>query len=432
MDSSSCDGIVDTYAGNGSVGSSNGPRLDSSFSSFWSCCIAPNGGVFIGDFSNHMIRLVNAEGLVSTFAGTGGAGFSSGPRLTSSFHSPSGLCLTFTNELLISDKNNNRIRLINAQDNVITIAGSGQTGSDDGPASTATFRNPVGVVECSMGILVADWSNHKLRLIADGVVSTYAGTGHEGHLNGPRLFATFFQPVGVCVNRVGDIFVADRNNHRIRVIRSGNGEVQDFSGNGERGFQDGSAKDSRFTFPWALCMTPFGELLVADEFNHRIRLISNNGTASTLAGNGEKDFRDGNRESASFNYPACICISPQGEVFVADRDNYRLRRIRMDKWAIDEVVKYKKLSLAGLREAENLSDMTLKLHENASWKLHSPIIVMRCPQLLEEPMQQKMRDLNISIDTINGLLDYIYDNHLPKLSVTQLCELDVCEALTDV
>jgi hypothetical protein len=175
-------------------------------------------------------------------------------------------------------------------------------------------------------------------------------------------------------------------------------------------------------------MTPLGDLLVADEYNHRIRVVDPLGSVYTLAGNGEKDFRDGTRETSSFAFPACVTLSPKGDVFVADRDNYRLRRIKVARWNYDAARSGTKLSLAGLREADFLADLNLELHlSGTTWKLHSPVIIMRCPQLLDPALQSQIKQLwNITVGSINALIDFIYDNHIPfDLSKSDLCDLEV-------
>jgi len=426
MDAPLRDGDVETYAGTGEAGFQNGERLAATFCSFWSCCVAPFDGIYIGDLSNDVIRLVDARGLVSTYAGTGNAGTLDGPRLSAQLHGPAGLCVTSTGELLISEKNSNLIRKVTELEMVITVAGSGKQGHNDGVADKAMFNTPIGICESPMGILVADWFNHSIRLISNGMVTTFAGAGKEGFENGERLAARFSQPVGVVFDpKTGQIFVSDRNNHCIRVIYP-HGTVATFAGNRERGFQDGPALDAQFASPWAVCMSPLGDVVVADEYNNRIRAIDPVGNVSTIAGDGEKAMKDGPRQTAQFAFPACVSLSSNGDVFVADRSNQRLRRIRLDRWMTDTIAKCRRLSLSGLREAEFLADLSLELKPSVHWKLHSPVLSMRCPTLLREPeVLNQIQCSNFSADVINGLISFLYDSSLPKLSVFQLCDLNV-------
>jgi len=168
---------------------------------------------------------------------------------------------------------------------------------------------------------------HTPALVFDPVVvTTYAGTGDAAFANGKTNEARFNNPTGVAVDSTGNVFVADRLNHRIRKI-SPSGDVTTLAGNGIPGFADGSAMDAQFNLPRSIALDAYGNVYVADELNHRIRKITPNGYVSTLAGNGVDGFADGQAATAQFNRPSGVTVDLYGNVFVADADNNRIRKI---------------------------------------------------------------------------------------------------------
>ena len=156
---------------------------------------------------------------------------------------------------------------------VVTLAGSGTGGYKDGAAATAQFSDPSGVAVDSKGnVYVADQNNDRVRRIAGGKVTTIAGSGTIGMKDGPALSAQFDTPIDVEVDATGRVFVADQNNHAIRVIKGG--KVSTLAGDGYTGYKDGPALKAQFNFPTGLAMGPKGKLYVADQINARIRVIS--------------------------------------------------------------------------------------------------------------------------------------------------------------
>jgi hypothetical protein len=213
-------------------------------------------------------------GIVSTLAGQTVGGSADGTGAAGRFSEPSGVAVTSTGNIIVADKSNHSIRLVTPGGVVTTLAGSGTAGFADGTGAGAQFNNPSGVAVTSTGdIIVADKGNHRIRLVTPGgVVTTLAGLGTFGFANGTGAGASFNGPTGVAVTSTGDIVVADNENYRIRMITPA-GVVTTLAGLGTGGFADGTGAAARFFFPFGVAVTPTGEIAVGDQANNRIRLI---------------------------------------------------------------------------------------------------------------------------------------------------------------
>jgi len=265
---------------------------------------------------------------VSTYAGTTAEGYADGDKAVAQFNGVEGIAVDAQGNLYIADAYNNRIRKITTAGVVSTIAGTGVAGFADGNASVAKFSKPTGIaVDANLNIYVGDRDNHRVRKITpSGIVSTLAGTGVAGLLNGNGSIAKFNTPCGITVDANNNVYVADRVNNCIRKINS-MGVVSMFAGTGAMGFQDGNALASaRFTYPMALVFDKLGNLFVADQLNNSIRKVSG-GIVSTVAGNGWEGATDGTKPNVTFHFPTGITVNSSNTLFVADSDNDRIRRI---------------------------------------------------------------------------------------------------------
>jgi DNA-binding beta-propeller fold protein YncE len=212
---------------------------------------------------------------------------------------------------------------------VTTIAGRGTPGTLDGPASRAAFSDPSGIAVAPDGrIYVADAgdSNRVRRIDPDGLVVTLAGGAGERLLDGPRGMAAFHTPSGLAFAADGTLFVADTGNHAIRRVTP-DGAVTTLAGTGARGYRDGDAVDAAFDGPMGVAVAPDGAVYVADTYNDRIRRIGPDGRVTTVAGSGVPGFFDGAASSAQFDTPAGIAVAPDGALLVADTGNGVVRRI---------------------------------------------------------------------------------------------------------
>jgi len=270
--------------------------------------------------------------VVSTFAGSGTRGSENGVGVSAQFSSPTDVALDSSGNLYVTDYGNHRIRKITPKGVVSTFAGGGET---------PQFSNPYGVAVDSLdNVYVADKGNHRIRKITSGgSVSTLAGGGTEDprlHFrDGDGTFARFNIPYGVAVDASGKVYVADSSNHRIRKITSG-GSVSTLAGSGtidDRGtkggaFKDGPGATARFNLPIDVALDSSGNVYVADLQTHRIRKITSEGgrvRVDTLAGS-TRGYRDGPGGEALFNYPVGVAVDAAGNVYVAD-NNHRIRMI---------------------------------------------------------------------------------------------------------
>ncbi|MCE3227549.1 MAG: Serine/threonine-protein kinase PknD [Bacteroidetes bacterium] len=218
---------------------------------------------------------------------------------------------------------------------VSTYAGDGTQGFIDGDTAAARFRSPFGIcMDKNSNLYIADGGNHSIRKItASGIVTTLAGTGVAGYLDGAAASAQFNNPTGVCADDSGNVYVSDFQNHRIRKI-SYSGSVTTVAGNGTPGYTDGSPATAQFSYPRGICGSKNGNLFVGDSWNHRIRKIDANGNVSTYAGGGVAfgvssvgGLVDAKDTAARFYTPAGVSIDKNNNVFVADAYNHRIRRI---------------------------------------------------------------------------------------------------------
>ncbi|MEY3014758.1 MAG: hypothetical protein RIT45_3493 [Pseudomonadota bacterium] len=214
---------------------------------------------------------------------------------------------------------------------VSTLAGSGTAGILEGATAGARFNYPRDVASVPGGaMVVADSSNNRIRLIDKGQVSTLAGQSTGGLVNGIGTAARFNYPAAIAVHEAtGDIFVADRSNHAIRKVTS-TGSVTTFAGTNAIGFKDGQGTTARFYYPEGIDVDAKGVVYVADRYNHSIRRIEADGTVTTLAGTSSSGYLDAKGSSARFIYPAGVAVDPNGVVFVAEAGGHRVRAILDD------------------------------------------------------------------------------------------------------
>ncbi len=263
-------------------------------------------------------NLQAVTGVVTTFAGNGTSGFLDGNLTGSEFNSPTGMVLDAQGNMYISDSFNNRIRKIGTDGTVTTIAGNGTAGYVDGPAAQAEFYAPQGLAIDAQGdVFVADYGNNVIRKIsAAGTVSTYAGNGIAAFVDGnANKVAAFNGPAGIAFDKKGNLFVADRNNNMIRKITP-TGGVSLFAGVLTASYNN-EAVDSAsgiwgaFTSPNGIVVDPTtGNIIVADLGNNAIRQITPAGVITTIAG--------GPGQTALVGYPAALSVDATGNIFISD------------------------------------------------------------------------------------------------------------------
>ena len=317
---------VTTLAGDGIAGFKEGESSVAEFKLPYGIAVDASGNVYVGDGGNNRIRKVTTTGVVSTLAGNGNSGFVEGAADVAEFHNPEGVAVDASGNVFVADFANYRVRKISARV-VTTVAGNGIAGFKDGDALTAQFFDPEGIaVDESANLFVAEYGNSRIRKIAAGVVTTHAGNGIEGFKDGAATNAEFDSPFGVAADASGNIYVGDFRNNRIRKITEST--VVTFAGDGSDGFKDGRGVTAQFTRPQGVAVDALGNVYVADRGNHRIRKITKDGTVTTIAGDGTPGFKNGTGVNAQFYFPSGIAVDAWGNIYVTDYLNHCIRKLQ--------------------------------------------------------------------------------------------------------
>ena len=331
-------GTITKFAGGGEITFSGdgGPAGGAQLRSPFDVAADAAGNLFIADTDAYRIRKVDSAGLITTIAGTGEVGFGGdgGPATDARLASPGAMATDGAGNLYIADWLNYRIRKVDSAGVITTIAGTGEPGfgGDGGPAVQAQFTLPRGIATDSTGNLyIADTNNHQIRKVdAAGTISTIAGTGEPGFGGdgGPAVQAQLASPYSVAIDSAGNLFIADTNNHQIRKVDSA-GVISTIAGTGERGFggDGGPATDARLDFPEGMATDSAGNLFIADRINYRIRMVDSAGTITTIAGTGEQGFGGdgGTATDARLGRISGVATDGAGAVYFTDRDNHRIR-----------------------------------------------------------------------------------------------------------
>ncbi len=320
--------VVTTLAGNGAQGTIDGSGTAASFNYPIGIAVNASGNLYVGDQFNEKVRQITPGGTVTTFAGNGSVGSTDGAAATAAFYYPTGIAVDASGNIFVTDLGGNTIREITPAGAVTTVAGTGGTGSLNGPAASATFSEPSGIaVDGSGNLFITDASNNKIREISSGgVVSTFAGSGAIGSADGTGTAASFYYPYGIAIDGSGNLYVADARNNEIRKITSA-GIVTTFAGSGSPGAADGTGTSATLNYPTGIAIDTAGNLYVADNSNNEIRMITPSGVVTTIAGSTKSGDTDGTGTAAVFEYPYGIAIDKSGNIYVTDQGNDKVRKI---------------------------------------------------------------------------------------------------------
>jgi sugar lactone lactonase YvrE len=326
--------VITTVAGNATPGFSgdNGPAASAQLSNPYGLAIDRAGTLYTADSSNNVIRKVS-NGVITTVAGNGTPGFSgdNGPAINAQLASPAGVAMDSAGNLYIADTLNNLIREV-SNGVITTVVGNGTPGfsGDSGPAISAQLNAPSGIAVDSVGNLyIADSANNRIREVSGGVINTLAGVGTPGFSGdaGPAINAQLYAPSGIAVDSAGNLYIADTFNDAIREVS--NGVIATVAGNGSPGFggDNGPATGAQLNNPYGLAVDSAGNLYIADTTGQRIRKVSSSGAISTVAGNGTPGFSGdtGPAINAQLDNPYGLAVDSAGKVYIADFDNNRVR-----------------------------------------------------------------------------------------------------------
>ncbi len=322
-----------TLAGSAlSYGYADGTGSTARFLSLSCVSVDSAGNVYVADSSS--IRKVTPAGVVTTLAGkAGNTGSADGAGSAARFYQPSGVAVDGAGNVYVADTYNNTIRKIYPSGLVTTLAGlAGSQGSADGAGSAARFYNPNGVAVDMVGnVYVADTDNNTIRKIyPSGLVVTLAGqVGVYGTMDGTGIAARFNHPSGAAVDGAGNVYVADTQNCTIRKVTSA-GMVTTLAGTtgtGNWGSADGKGSAARFNGPFGVAVDNAGHVYVADYANYTIRKVTQAGVVTTLAGQaGVKGLTDGTGSDARFAGPVGVAVDNAGNIYVADQYNSTIRK----------------------------------------------------------------------------------------------------------
>jgi hypothetical protein len=334
---------VTTLAGQGSPGFLDGDTSEAMFNRPFGITIDPDGNLYLADAYNHRIRKIDTDGQVTTFAGTGQAGYEDGPASEARFNQPLNICFDAEGNMYVSDFINQRIRKISTDMEVTTIAGTGVPGFNDGPALEAQFNYPRGICADDTGnIYVGDSWNHRVRKIStDGLVTTWAGGGDTigvqsvgGYVDASDTSARFYTPCELSIDQYNNIFVADAYNHRIRKVDPSR-MVTTVAGSGGHGpdgggYKDGPNDSAEFNVPTACHVMMDGRIFVGDGSNQRVRFIGIE-EVTTFAGTGEAGFEDGVDSLATFDFPrGSVFDYETNRLYIVDFNNHAIRTIHIE------------------------------------------------------------------------------------------------------
>ena len=333
---------IKTIAGTGSkdFGGDGGPALKAGVFQPFGLDIGPDGALYWAEYGSQVIRRMDLSTTnVSTYAGTAGkGGYKDGPAAQAQFNQPHEIRFDGAGHLYIADMTTQTIRKIDWRTNVVsTVAGTGKAGfsGDGGPATQAELSQPISVVlDRDGGFLICDIRNHRVRAVdAQGVIRTVAGTGEKKPtpdgapvagtpLNGPRTLA---------LEATGNVIIVLREGHAVYRWNRQTNTLHHLAGVGQAGYSGdgGDAKLAKLSGPKGIAVGPDGDLYLADTESHTIRVIHlKTGVIETVVGDGQKgDGPEGDPKKCRLNRPHGVFFDPQGNLYIGDTENHKVRKV---------------------------------------------------------------------------------------------------------
>ena len=376
--------MISTVAGNGQLvySGDGGPAVSAGMYPS-GITVDPVGNLYIVESYNNRIRKVDKNGIISTVAGNGSGGYSGdgGPAVSASLYDPRGITVDPAGNLYIADTSNHRLRKVDTNGIISTVAGNGSYGcsGDGGPAVSAGLNSPYGItIDPAGSLYIADTLNSRIRKVdTNGIISTVAGNGAYGYSGdgGPAVSAMIGYASGIAVDPVGNLYIAAFNHIRkvdasgiITRVAGGNGG---YSGDG----QPAASIWVNLNSPHGIALDSAGNLYIADTYNNRIRKIDTTGIITTVAGNGTGPWTGGYSGdggpafSASLYWPQDVTVDPAGNLYIADVLNYRIRRISAPVYSGGgDVVFSDDSGLGYVMESAGIHKSTIDLHTGIALK----------------------------------------------------------------
>ncbi len=336
-------GVIATVAGSGayppdpSLYQEGGPATSAPLNTPQGVAVDTAGNLFIADWGNHRVRKVTPGGIITTVAGGGPHWPTEGLATAATIIAPVGLAVDAAGNLFIAESSWNAVCKVTPSGVISVVAGfyGHGFGGDGGQATSARLDSPFGVaVDTAGNLLIADYGNNCVRMVTPGgIISTVAGMGFDKanvSYGLPPTFANLYYPAGLVADSAGNLFIADTNNNRIRKLTPG-GIISTVAGNGAQGFggDGGPAISAWLNAPGSVTLDMAGNLFIADTNNNRIRKVTPDGIISTVAGNGVSGYGGdgGLATSAQLSVPRSVAVDAAGNLFIADSHNNRVRKV---------------------------------------------------------------------------------------------------------
>ena len=296
------------------------------------------GNVYINDQRNSCVRKVTPAGIISTFAGTGTAGYGgdNGPATAAQLNSNWGIAIDDTGNVYIADQTNCRVRKVNTSGTITTFAGNGTPGfsGNGGAATSAQIQSPLGVAVDGHGnVYIGDRNNFRVRKVnTAGIITTFAGNGVYGYNgdNGPATSASLSYIWGLAADAIGNVYICDGQNNRVRKVDTA-GVITTIAGTGTagNGGDGGLATAAQLNLPIGVFISSTGDIYISDFHNNRIRKINSSGIITTVAGTGTNGFSGDNGPAlaAELSHPISVAMDNNNNIYIADLDNVRVRKI---------------------------------------------------------------------------------------------------------
>lgn len=335
-----------TIAGSGKAEFSGdgGPALKAGCNQTFGLGIGPDGALYWCELANHVVRRLDLKsGIISTIAGTGGVeGYAGddGPAIKAKMKSPHELRFDRQGNIIVADSFNNVIRKVDMKSGIITtVAGTGKAGfsGDGSPAVKAELHNTISVVlDRSENLLICDINNHRIRKVdnATKLISTWAGTGEKKPTSdgAPLAGSPLYGPRTLAVANNGDVVIVLREGHAVYRVDAKSQVIRHVAGTGKGGYSGdgGDAKRAEVNGPKGVAIAPNGDIYLADTQNHAIRVISaKTGKITSLVGNGKPgDGPDGDPAKCQLHHPHGIFVAKDGAAYIGDSSNHKVRRLK--------------------------------------------------------------------------------------------------------